>query len=389
MNASRIALSVLTITTSLGVLAGCGEAELSAARSAQGADERGADYGWFAYTAPEGWSRYEPPPGITYDPELVEFRPDDWDRMEMDKSGKTWLDIYDVTNVKSRIERIPSLYARVQESYWRSHCVDAKAMGQPVPAFEQEAIASPIGGPGKHAGFSFLSERDGKKIRTLVFFVETPDGRYFRAYYRGVDPDFTKHHAAIVASLESLEFTGPALPEASREKTVAYLRAELDGERLWLYDGAVEGRRLNDAHLAALTDPAFAEVEDLNLVSGPTAMMSGVEVTDAGLVHIKHLPLRSLCIRGSLVTDAGLAHLKDLPLKTLVLGGTLIEGDGLKHLAGMKLMALDLEGTMVGDEDLKHLVGIPLLSVNLRGTQVTDAGVAEFEKQFREIMISR
>jgi hypothetical protein len=382
-----IVLFVLSAATTCGLLIACGQTDQAAAGTIR-AVERGADYGWFTYAAADGWSRYEPPPGITYDPELVEFRPDDEDPMKMDKSSRTWLNIHDVTDVKSRTERIPSLYARVQESIWRSRCDSAQAMGQPMPAFEQKTIASPIGGPDEHAGFSFLSERDGKKIRTLVFFVETPDGRYFRAYYRGLDPDFTKHRDAIVASLKSLEFTSPALPVPSREKTVAFFKAELDDEKLWLYDGEVEGRRLNDAHLAALTDPAFAGVEDLNLVSGPTAMMSGVEVTDAGLVHIKHLPLRSLCLRGSLVTDAGLAHLKDLPLKSLVLGGTLIEGDGLAHLAGLKLRAIDLENTAVGDEHLKHLAGLPLLSINLRNTQVTEAGLEALQKRLPEVLVS-
>ena len=72
-------------------------------------------------------------------------------------------------------------------------------------------------------------------------------------------------------------------------------------------------------------------------------------VTDEGLVHITQLPLRNLCLRGTLITDAGLVHLKGLPLKTLVLGETLIQGDGLRYLSGLPLKVLDVAGTRIGD----------------------------------------
>jgi hypothetical protein len=346
----------------------------------------GTDYGWFRYTPPEGWTKHEPSPGVTYAPTLAQFHPDVDDLEDVPR-----LEIREVTDAKSRTERVAALYAYARERDWRLRVSRAERDGVPPPAFESEEIASTIPGAGERQAYSFLIDRDTEQRRSLVHFVTMPDGRRFRIDYVGVDPGFTERRGAVTASLETLRFAASTSAQAavSLEETVAELRQHLDGDRLWLYDGEVAGRRLNDEHLAALRDPTFANVADLNLISGHSATVAGVDVTDDGLVHLKHLPLRSLILRGSLVTDAGLAQLTDLPLEALVLAETLVEGDGLRHLSGLPLRILDLDGTRVGDASLQHLTRLPLISLDLRNTRVTEAGVARLQQQLPGVRINR
>ncbi len=161
----------------------------------------------------------------------------------------------------------------------------------------------------------------------------------------------------------------------------------LDGDRLWITEGAVDGVRLNDAHLAVLQDPVFAGVTDFNAVSDSRALIGGVDLTGEGLIHLKHLSLEMLYLRNSRVTDNGLEHLRGLPLKSLVLGGTLIEGEGLKHLAGMPLQYLDLADTRIGDEALPHLRDLPLRSVDLSRTRVTADGLASLKESMPGLVV--
>jgi len=364
------------IGTSIGALvcmvaAGCGGAG-------------GTDYGWFSYAPPEGWARYEPSPGVTYAPTLVEFRP------QVDDLAKApHLQIRDVTDQKSRIERIPELYAYARERDGRLRRSQAERQGRSEPVWEIEEVGPAIRGPGEEQGLSVTMDLGSGLERQLLYFVHAPDGRRYRVDYLGVDPTFEEDRDAVTESLASLRFAAVEEPEFSLEATVASLKRQLDGDRLWLYDGKVGNQRLNDRHLEALHDPAFARVAYLNFVSGPDATMGGVDVTDAGLAHLAHLPLTSLIMRGSLVTDAGLAQLKGLQLEALVLAETLVEGRGLKHLTGMPLKVLDLADTRVGDESLEYLVWLPLLSINLHGTRVTDAGVAMLEREIPGVFISR
>ena len=119
----------------------------------------------------------------------------------------------------------------------------------------------------------------------------------------------------------------------------------------------------------------LAEVKSLNL--------SGTQVTDAGLAHLKGLAgLQWLSLRGTQVTDAGLAHLKGLAgLQKLSLSDTQVTDAGLAHLKGLAgLQELDLNETRVTDAGLAHLkrlAGLPALY--LGGTQVTDAGLAHLK----------
>jgi hypothetical protein len=320
---------------------------------------------------------------VTYAPTLVEFRP----QVE-DIAAAPHLAIRDVTDQKSRTERVAALYSYALERDWRLRRSQAQRQGLPQPGLQIEEIEPAIGAPGHEEGLAIDMELTGRTQRQLLYFVQVPDGRRFRVDYIGVDPGFTEHRDAVTASLASLRFADAEEPEFSLPATVAALQEHLDGDRLWLDDGQVDGQRLHDRHMEALRDPAFAGVTDLNLISGPAAT-SGVDVTDEGLAYITHLPLQSLIVRGSLVTDAGLAQLAGLELESLVLGETLIEGEGLRHLRGMPLRSIDLGGTRVGDESLQYLIGMPLISVNLRGTRVSDTGFALLEREFPGAYINR
>jgi hypothetical protein len=371
MRPAGFGIGKLTAASVFIVTAGCG-------------GTGGTDYGWFSYAPPEGWARYEPPPGVTYAPTLVEFRP------QVENLAKhPHLQIRDVTDQKSRIERIPELYAYARERDGRLRRLQAERQGMAEPVWEIEEVGPAIRGPGKEQGLSITMDLGSGLERQLYYFVHSPDGRRYRVDYLGEDPAFEEHRDAIVSSLASLRFAAVDEPEFSLEATVAALEEQLDGDRLWLYNGKVGDQRLNDRHLEALRDPAFAGVTDLNLVSGSDATIGGVDVTDEGLAHVTHLPLTDLIVRGSLVTDAGLAQLKGLQLEALVLAETLVEGEGLKHLSGMPLKVLDLADTRVGDESLQYLAGLPLISINLRGTRVTDAGVTMLERAIPGVLVSR
>lgn len=345
----------------------------------------GTDYGWFSYTPPEGWTKYEPSQGETHAPTLARFIPDVEDRGHVPV-----LEVHDVTDAKFRGDRIAGLYAYARERDWRLAVTQAERRADTPPAFELEDIPPKIGGPGEKQAFSFLAGRGAQQRHHLIHFVSMPDGRRFRVDYFGVDPGFTEQRDAVTASLSSLRFASAAASqsELTLEETVAALKEHLEDDRLRLNDGKVAGQRLNDRHLEALRDPAFAGVTDLNL-AGFDARMGGVDVTDEGLEHIIHLPLRSLTLNGSLVTDAGLAQLTELQLEALGLSGTLITGEGLRHLSGMPLESIDLGGTRVGDESLQYLVGMPLVYINVNGTRVGDAGFLMLEREFPGAGISR
>ncbi len=86
--------------------------------------------------------------------------------------------------------------------------------------------------------------------------------------------------------------------------------------------------------------------------------LSGTQVTDAGLEHLKGLTnLRRLYLSGTKVTDAGLEHLKGLTnLEHLSLSSTKVTDAGLEHLKGLtKLRALALKGTQVTNVGVKKL----------------------------------
>jgi hypothetical protein len=77
--------------------------------------------------------------------------------------------------------------------------------------------------------------------------------------------------------------------------------------------------------------------------------------------------------------DDQASHLKALAgIKTLVLTGSQVTDAGLKHMEGLtKLERLSLGGSQVTGAGLGHLEGLTrLTAVGLNGTQVTDTGLS-------------
>jgi hypothetical protein len=129
-----------------------------------------------------------------------------------------------------------------------------------------------------------------------------------------------------------------------------------------------------------VTDVGLEHLKGLMQLQG--LYLTRTKVTDAGLEHLKGLTqLRVLRLSGTQVADAGLEHLKGLTqLERLDLSGTRVSGAGLEHLKGLtQLWRLSLDGTEVTDAGLEHLKGLTQLSeLNLGGTNVTNAGKDEF-----------
>ena len=131
----------------------------------------------------------------------------------------------------------------------------------------------------------------------------------------------------------------------------------------------LSGTQVTDAGLAHLK--RFKHLEDLILDRTP--------ITDAGLAHLKGLTtLQSLDLSQTEITDAGLSHLDRFTrLRSLLLEDTQVDGSGLKHLE--KLTSLEwlvLDNTRTNDAALEHVSRhANLYSLNLQGTKVTDAGI--------------
>ena len=88
--------------------------------------------------------------------------------------------------------------------------------------------------------------------------------------------------------------------------------------------------------------------------------LTGREITDAGLEHLKNLTqLKELRIGYTEVTDVGLEHLKGLTqLQQLDLGGTKITDAGLEHVKELtQLQWLYLDDTGVTDAGLQCRIG--------------------------------
>ncbi len=144
-----------------------------------------------------------------------------------------------------------------------------------------------------------------------------------------------------------------------------------------LLDLRLPRSRISDAGLAGFQK--MRRLEYLELVSCPS-------IGDAGLKHVRHLPLRSLHLLGTSITSAGLAELRGLKLHYLNLNGCKgVDDAGLAHLKETTtLHTLYLYETRVGNAGLAHLARNTNLSVlGLGRTRVTDAGldtVAGFKK---------
>ena len=154
-------------------------------------------------------------------------------------------------------------------------------------------------------------------------------------------------------------------------------------ETMWDDEGNIDPVAALEKLRAKITRNEQGEVVNVNL--------SGTQITDAGLAHIKGMTrLQHLHLGQTKITDAGLVHLKGLTnLQALYLGGQVTDA-GLVHLEGLtNLQALGLRGTKVTNAGLVHLAGLTNLTfVDLGETQVTDAGVAELQQALPNCRIS-
>lgn len=160
-------------------------------------------------------------------------------------------------------------------------------------------------------------------------------------------------------------------------------------------------------HDSSLTDflaPPQADDELGRLIT--SLDLSGTQVSDAGLVHLKdctdlrHLYLgatqvsdaglanfkgfknfTALKLHDTTVTDTGLAHFKDSKnLTWLFLNRTPTTDAGLAHFKDCKnLTILDLSSTKVSDAGLAHARDWQIVdTILLSGTRVTDVGLSYF-----------
>src|SRR5262249_4424396 len=157
------------------------------------------------------------------------------------------------------------------------------------------------------------------------------------------------------------------VPRVIDDKALDTFR-ELSGlEYLRLADALITDEGL--ARFAA--SPAAANLVDLHLLRVP--------ISDKGLASLRKLRrLSAVAFAGcTSVTDAGLGHLRDLPLSHVHLYGTSVTSAGLAHLSGKKLTYLSLNLCQnVDDAGLAHLKAMTTLDrLDLYGTGVGNAGL--------------
>ena len=161
------------------------------------------------------------------------------------------------------------------------------------------------------------------------------------------------------------------------------------------------GNRITDQGLENIAD--FTELVDLD-ISNTSWVDSKMQVTDAGLAHLKKLTklrgldistlaitdegfgtldslreLRRLDLAGTQITSAGLRHLANFPqLQALHLGGAWIRNEGMRHVGQCtNLSDLSLIFTRVDDDGLKHLGSLRKLErLSIGSSQITGAGLA-------------
>jgi hypothetical protein len=202
--------------------------------------------------------------------------------------------------------------------------------------------------------------------------------------------------AAIVESLGGSIFRDTEKPDEPVSAIIFYRPNLPPGVSLATKGGKVPLTHVSDADLQRLLKLKLPALESLGV--------SGLQVTDAGIVDLKNFPkLRDLRLAGSAFTDRGfetVAKLENLvnlgfcdssltdqglaqigrlkKVHDLDLSGNKgITDTGLVHLQGLKsLHSLNLSGTSVTDAGLAHLAALPNLGIlSLDQTQVTDAGL--------------
>jgi serine/threonine protein kinase/Leucine-rich repeat (LRR) protein len=123
--------------------------------------------------------------------------------------------------------------------------------------------------------------------------------------------------------------------------------------------------------LAALTDPEFDDLEEVDL--------SALAVADANLESLGTLPCRRLVLDSANIRGPGLAYLNNLPrLTELSLRCPMLSFLGVRYAGELKrLERLSLAGTGATDASLKSLHElVELRELDLTDTKVTPEGVA-------------
>jgi serine/threonine protein kinase/Leucine-rich repeat (LRR) protein len=136
-------------------------------------------------------------------------------------------------------------------------------------------------------------------------------------------------------------------------------------------------RAINLSGVQGIGDDALAHLNELTGLE--SLVLSGTDVTDAGVVHLAGCKaLRSLTLSDTNITAAGIAALTRLPaLRQLFLARTPLDRDGLKAITSLPgLTQLSLQGVRLADGDVALLKRLEnLQSLDLSNTPLTDAAV--------------
>jgi hypothetical protein len=136
----------------------------------------------------------------------------------------------------------------------------------------------------------------------------------------------------------------------------------------------LEGLVLKDC--TSITDEGLVHLSSLYSLTNLSLVRCRMD--GSGLRHVKHLPLRYLCLNYVPITDDNLASVAAMgEMEMLELQETAITGHGLNHTKGLtNLRRLDVNRTAVDDAGLVHLTGLAKLEhLLLSRTQVTNQGV--------------
>ncbi len=157
--------------------------------------------------------------------------------------------------------------------------------------------------------------------------------------------------------------------------------------------------KITDVGLARLKDLSKLQYLDLNWQPGITdkglevvrgmrqlgqISMIQTSVTDAGLEHLRGLPLQDLALNSTKISDAGMKHISEFKaLGVLGISHTSVTDEGVSQLRTLSnLRMLSLAKTSVTDRALEHLTGMPLLrELVVFDTKVTKQGIAALQKQ--------
>jgi internalin A len=134
--------------------------------------------------------------------------------------------------------------------------------------------------------------------------------------------------------------------------------------------------RANDALLGLLFNDWKLQPHTLSLAEG--------DVSDAGLTALLSCrSITSLDLSRTRVTDAGVRHIAHLPLRSLnLLCCYDVTDQALAMLAPLPLEELNLVSCRrVTDAGVAHLCGAAIRSLKLSGCAITDAGVARLQVQ--------